>query len=378
MLRITTEETEKEVGIIEEGIADFVSLVPHGANRQPFRILKQEGGDKGNMVRKIQSILMPTTMKLTDLQKDEKLGFLTEAKGDSIKKFDHYTRYEQADIKKFEKDSIQLVKLDKSAFAIVGTLVPGVEDKDIMSLSQEFEKAAAITDTVFDAPVEAGRQFTISFGDIFHKELDSFISIVINSMRQSSGDVKKRKQTVLNAFDAFRTFMVMGLETVDTAKFDETILDKMQPMVLSQKKEVNINKNLEETEMTKEEIQAMIDNNNKTLKDGIVKDVSTSLGDVVAKAIADSDKKKEVDAKTIADVKAKSDKEAILLKTVDTLTKTVEKMGNQLGIESGSEEDPKADAEAKKKADEEADEANKGKDGKKDENVFGGLMFKQT
>lgn len=377
-LRITTEEAEKEVGLIQEGVADFVSLVPHGANRQPFRMVKQEGGDKGNMIRKIQSILMPTTMKLTDLQKDEKLGFLTEAKGDSMKKFDHYTRYEQADIKKFDKDSIQLVKLDKSAFAIVGTLVPGVEDKDIMSLSQEFEKAAAITDTVFDAPVEAGRQFTISFGDIFHKELDSFISIVINSMRQSSGDVKKRKQTVLNAFEAFKSFMVMGLDTVDTAKFDEAILDKIQGMAPS-KKAVNINKNLEELEMNKEEIQAMIDNSNKTLKDDIVTNVSASLGEVIAKAITDSDKKKETDAKSVADAKKKSDDDATLVKTVGELKKTVEKMGNQLGItEPGANDDPNADAEAKKKADEEA-EANKskGKDGK-DDNVYTGLMFKQT
>lgn len=374
-LRMVTEEAEKEVGLIEEGKAEFVSVVRHGANRQPFRIIKGEGGVKNNMIKKIQSILVPTGMELMELQKDEKLGFLTEASGEAAKKFEHYTRYDQADIKKFDKDSIQLVKLSEKAYAIVGALVPGVEDKNIMSLSSEFEKAATITDTVFDAPIEAGRQFTISFGDIFHKELDAFVSVVINSMRQSAGELKKRKQMILNAFEAFKSFMVMGLDTVDTAKFDETILDNIQSVVTS--KEVkNINQNLEDQEMTKEEIQAMIDSSNNTLKDSIVTDVTKSLGTVVSKAITDNDKAKADKLKNDTDAKKKADDYSDLIKTVKTQGELLTKIGSQLNTDPS---DNDVDDTDKNKSDDNTDDDTQKKNpDKKQSDVFTGLMFKQA
>lgn len=372
------EEVEKQVGILNKDThVDYLSLVRHGANQQPFRIVKGEGGEKNRMKDyKIYSILVPNGMNMSDLiAKEEKLAFLTEANTTVQKKFDEYTRYEQTELKKFEKDSMRLVKLSDSSFAVVGSLKQGVDDKDILSLS----KNVVIADSnLLHAPLEAGRQFVVSFGDLFFDEMDSFESILISAMRQSGTDAKKRKQTVLNAFEAFKNFMVMGLDALGSEKLDEEFLNKMQEAFKKNKealkKPSSKSTNVEDTDMTPEDITKIMDGKLQKFGEGLTSELQKSVKETVIETIAAIEKKKAEDSKTL-DAKTKSEKASKAL--VDTVTKLVEKVDKIGGdpdtksgageADDGEENDTKAKADAdKKKVDTEKNEKL---------NVFKGAIF---
>jgi len=375
---IETEDVEKQVGILNKDThIDYLSLVRHGANRQPFRIVKKEGGEIDNMDYKIHSILVPNGMNMSDLAKEEKLAFLTEAKTSVQKKFDEYTKYEQADLKKFEKDSMRLVKLSDSSYAVVGSLMDGVDDKDTLSLS----KAVVIADAnVLHAPLEAGRQFVVSFGDLFFDELDSFESILINAMRQSGLSAKKRKQTVLNAFEAFRGFMVMGLDAVGSEKMDEDFLNKMQEAFKNkERKPSSKSTNIEDIDMTQEEINKAMDDKLKGFRTGLSDEIKKTVADTVLNTMAAIDKQKSEDTK-VSDEKKKSDEaNKKLVDTVEKLVEKVEKLGGDPDTDHLATDDGEEDATQKKiKADAEKNKKNKSDDEVVNDGIFAGSIFRNN
>ena len=378
-----TTRVKKKVGMLENVDVEFVSLVEHGANQQPFRVVKQEGGERFKMKdNKVQAILVPNDMTMEDLAKDEKFAFLTEAITSKAVKFETYTKYVQADVEKFEKDSIRLVKLKGASLAIVGSLVPGVEDRSLLSLGDEVEKAAIIPiNSVFDIPVE-GKQLILSFGDLFHRELDSFISIIMNALRQSSGDSKKRKQIVLSAFEAFKNFMVAGLDAIGTEKMDSTVLDKIQESFKMLGKEDSHKPNLEEIDMIeKKEIQEMIDASNGKLKT----DLTASVAEIVAKTILDIETKKADKVKSDDANKAKETEMQTLVKSVKELTEKVAKIGDQPNTDSAANDADDKEAldkekKDKEKADKEKNDSLTPEQKKKyaDDHIYDGLLLKAS
>lgn len=358
--KVIRHEVERDITFLQDANVDFISLVRHGANKQAFRIVKQEGGVSENMRKVIQSILLLNDMDIEKLSSVDGLGYLTEAKTDEMTKFDKYNKYVQTDEKKFEKDSLSLVKLGESGYAIVGKLKEDADDKNVLVLGMSKEDSNK-TKNVLDVAVPSSSvTMTQTFGDLLHKELSLFLDIVFGVLRQSSVDPKKRKAMVMGAFESFRNFVSMGLDTIGKAKVD---MDKIKVDKLT------INKG---EKMNKEEIL-------KLIKDGILEILPESVKDTVAKSVStaiaplkEALEKLTKDATAKPEGKDKKDKDS----TADQITKMSEvingmkekldKMGGELETQPSRSE-----------KDDGSNETEKTPPAEKESGVFSGLLIKQ-
>jgi len=212
-MKAVSEVKEANVTLLTDADIRFVSLVKHGANRSPFRVIKEDkGGDKMTMV--IQSILVPTDSSLEELSKKENCEWAIEAKSDQKEEFDTYNKFVQIPEEKFEKGSLQLSKLNADGtFAMVGVLKDG-ESKEALTIP---EKKMDIPISPMDSAVaeSEGPAFVLTFRDMFDRELSSFLDVVRGTMSQSKVDAKKRKASVMSALNAFGNFLSIGIDAID-------------------------------------------------------------------------------------------------------------------------------------------------------------------
>jgi len=226
-VKVITEEKEADVTFLSDAELNFVSLVRHGANRSPFRVIKKEKGGAKQMV--VQSILIPKDVSLEELSKVEGCEWVVEAKEDKKEEFDTYDKYIQIDEKKFDRSTLQLKKLDsKGTFAMVGSLVDNGTKGDVLTVPNQ---KADIPIAPMDAPVAEmeGPAFVLTFRDMFDRELSSFLDVVRGSMSQSNVDPKKRKSAVMNALGAFGNFLSVGIDLIGTSSSKKT--DKVENVI---------------------------------------------------------------------------------------------------------------------------------------------------
>ena len=215
-MKIVSEVKEADVTFLTDADVHFVSLVRHGANRSPFKVIKEEkeGGD-GKMTMVIQSILVPKNSSLEDLAKKKDCAWAVEAKTDSKETFDTYDKYVQIEEDGFVQNSLQLTKLDgNGTFAMVGSLKDG-KSKEVLTIpEQKMDIPISPMDT---AIAEAdGPAFVLTFRDMFDKELSGFLDVVRGTMNQSKVDTKKRKASVMSALTAFGNFLSIGIDAIDS------------------------------------------------------------------------------------------------------------------------------------------------------------------
>jgi len=214
-VKVITETKETDVTFLENVEVDFVSLVRHGANQAPFRVIKEDkGGGKMSMV--VQSILLPKTATLTGLAAEKGLEWLTEAKETEKEEFDEYDKYVQVEAEKFD-GGLQLTKIHSAgAFALVGKLKNVDEEKSALTLGSASEKEIDLAVSPMETAVatQTGPSYVITFRDMFEKELSSFLDVVRGAMSQSSADAKKRKTAVLGALESFKNFLAVGLDAI--------------------------------------------------------------------------------------------------------------------------------------------------------------------
>ena len=215
-MKIVSEVKEADVTFLTDADVHFVSLVRHGANRSPFKVIKEEkeGGD-GKMTMVIQSILVPKNSSLEDLAKKKDCAWAVEAKTDSKETFDTYDKYVQIEEDGFVQNSLQLTKLDgNGTFAMVGSLKDG-KSKEVLTIpEQKMDIPISPMDT---AIAEAdGPAFVLTFRDMFDRELSGFLDVVRGTMTQSKVDTKKRKASVMSALTAFGNFLSIGIDAIDS------------------------------------------------------------------------------------------------------------------------------------------------------------------
>ena len=223
-VKILTEESEKEVTFLQDAKVKFVSLVRHGANRMPFRIIKseQKGGDVTKMTMVIQSILLPKGVKLGDLSTEKDLGWVNDADG-KTEDFEDYSRTTLVDVDKFDKDGLKMVKVhDRGVWVIAGDLADGAEVEDPVTLgSEDAEKAGLMPTAPMDAMLGgdevSAAAVAQSFRELFDRELTSMLDVVYGSLKQAAAKPKARKTAILNAVDAFRSFLSVGLDAIQDA-----------------------------------------------------------------------------------------------------------------------------------------------------------------
>jgi hypothetical protein len=280
-VKITSEEAEKEIVFLVEPEAHFVSLVRHGANQQPFRVVKEDAekggagsghhehdgrkgggsapyvgssrysrdggalGDKNRwkggemlMGMVVQSFLVPKDMKLAEIATGN-LSWLSEAKDGDAVDFNDYMRLNQLEVGKFDAASLSMVKLhDRGVWAIVGKLLKEETGKAALSIgAEEAKKLLSVPQNPMNMQIASEERpaYVVSFGDMFGSELENFLSVVKGVLSQSGADTKTRKVTVMNALDAFKSFLSMSLDALNTAtakmETPGTIMEQLQSAV---------------------------------------------------------------------------------------------------------------------------------------------------
>lgn len=218
--KIIVEEVQKDVTLMTEPQAEFVSLVRHGANRMPFRVVKTaEKGGETSVTFAVQSILLPNGKQLNSLAAQEGKQWLADVRVDKAQKYEGYQKLVQTEMVKFDPASLQMVALGDGALAIVGKL--SQETPNAIVLDVEAAKSLAMAP--LDAPMES-EAITLAptFRDLMDREISSMLDIVYGALKQAAADPKQRKSTIIGAIDNFKTFFTTGLDSIGTAKVEFT------------------------------------------------------------------------------------------------------------------------------------------------------------
>jgi hypothetical protein len=400
-VKLITEESEKDVTLLKDADVQYVSLVRHGANRMPFRVVKHEkGGEKANMRYAIQSIILPKGGELSKMAQAPGLEYLSEAHEQHRKDFDDYFRLDQIDPKVFDSESLKLLKAG-DGWLLVGALQKDEKAEGALTLAEDqVEKLASLpvapmNAIIGDPDMAAQMAMAASFRELFETELYAMLDIVHGSLKQAASEPKKRKAQIMSAIEAFKNFLSMGLDAIGgtAAKIEKY---ERQP------KSTNKQEGDSDMDFKSEEfIKAVGDIVGPIMTTALstLKDELKPAADKDADTKTDAEKKAEADAKVEAEKKAEADAKAkadgvdpnitALTATVKTLTEKVETLGSQLDTDPAgeSQEDIDAkktkaekDAEAKAKAEAETMPVNvngKWDDKKIDTSVFSGMLTKK-
>jgi hypothetical protein len=217
---IETEETRKEIDALKNVDVSWISVVQHGANREPWKIMKTEEGMNEDNV--IQSVLVPKGADLEASAQKDNLGWLTEVQKSEAVKYESYTEFVQAPKTSFENLSFKIVSKEDGIVAVVGNLKPDKKKAagNLLTLPENPMYMPVSTELI---PVNQ------TAGDVFYKEAYGMMDTVEGIMRQAAYTPADRKAAVLKSGGAFLTFLEMwtdALADMDTTKtkFDVSIL----------------------------------------------------------------------------------------------------------------------------------------------------------
>jgi uncharacterized protein YoxC len=257
MPKVISTIIEDQVTFLTDVNVEYVSLVRHGANRTPFRILKNDKGGS-TMEKVVTAVLIPKS-----LSEEAAAGHLNGYRSDEVKEYDTYKSFIQVDQETIDPDTAEVVFIDKKAgvLGVVASLVTEKEEGGDTLKAKEVEGKEATEDLngeeVADAKSEADpvviEKDALDYAtmDELYMELYAMADIVGGSLRQSQIDPNSRKTTVLSAIDNFRTFASMVL---DNAKSDDAVKAENHPSLShhlppAQKSETNdLNKDNEDAE----------------------------------------------------------------------------------------------------------------------------------
>lgn len=181
MAKVKSLIMEGEVTLMKDLDIEFVSLVDHAANQQPFKIIKgQVKGDK-NMNKVIHSILVPKNIGEEKLSELKETYSVDEKAEDSLEEFDVYKQVKDEDVD-LETKALAAVDKESNIYCIVA-------DKQEESKVEPTEKEVdyATMDSLGDAAM-------------------AMLDVVFGTLRQPEGTPAQRRNTVLSAVDNFRKY----------------------------------------------------------------------------------------------------------------------------------------------------------------------------
>lgn len=383
VVEIVTDKVEKEITFLSNVNVKFVSLVKHGANRVPFKVIKSEnkGGVDSSMV--IQSILVPKNQNFDSLSTEKGLEWLADAKKDNSKKYDTYSKYEQMPIEEFKKETIGMVQLTSNGvWAIVGKTEKEANKNALTLGKREIEKYMEIPVSPGDVVVAEVRHEPrpVTFNEMFERELYSFLDIVKGAISQTKSNPAKRRKTVVDSLEAFRSFLIMGLDAIE----GNTIKEKGNNTLNGLENKISqISKALKALKVPgKEEESMSLFKDEKEFNDAVL-NILKKEKEEEAK-IAEEAKKKEDAEKEEAKKKEEAEKEANknasdkdnselsaavkkieeISNKVDSIVEKQEKIENQLVTDPASGQNSTDAVTTKNKED-------------KDKSVFSGLLKKK-
>jgi 2-hydroxychromene-2-carboxylate isomerase len=180
MAKVKSIIKEGEVVFMTDPDIEFVSLVGHAANQQPFKIIKGQVKGDNNMRKVIHSVLIPKDIseeKMQELSETYKL----EEKGEGLDGFDVYGQVNDEEIE-LETKSVAVIDKEAGVYGIVADLKEESEEEPI-----EKEVDYATMDNLADAAF-------------------AMMDIIFGTLRQPESTDKQRKTMVLNAVENFRKY----------------------------------------------------------------------------------------------------------------------------------------------------------------------------
>ena len=139
-----------EINYLEDLDVKWVSLVDHGANRIPFKIVKSEE----RMGDVIQSIILSKNLSLDEVK--QSVPWLNGVEITKEENYQDYNKFIHRPMDKFDSDTMRLIKVDESVLALVGemanpdekaTIYKSVMDKPIgfNSRSRRFRETTILS-----------------------------------------------------------------------------------------------------------------------------------------------------------------------------------------------------------------------------------------
>jgi hypothetical protein len=207
-----TTTIEDEVVFMVDPQVEFVSLVKYGANRAPFKVLKQEKPTKeeSNMNKVVQSVLVRNDLSDEDITKA-----LEGIDRRDEKHFSTFTAYPQVSVHKCKEDSLIVQKHEEvdGIFFVLGDLA---EDTGNAGTLQVDVKEAVDYATM----------------DNLYSELYAMADVVGGAMRQENAEPEFRKTTILTTIDNFRAFAEVVLENLSEKMLTKAVDPKDHPALV--------------------------------------------------------------------------------------------------------------------------------------------------
>lgn len=281
MAKVKSIITEGDVTFMKDVEVEFVSLVSHAANRQPFKVIKGEvKGDNEMAKQAIYSVLVSKDVT------EEKLQEITGAHGISTEQkvadeLEGYDVYKQVADEEVDLETRKMAKLEDGAYAIVADLKEDSEKDGINKEEMDWQTMDKVADALF-----------------------SMVDIVLGTIRQPEADGASRKAMIQSAITNFNTYANSVLDTVKAEDVLEELEIKSEAIKEYFEKTdegdepVDVNALIE---AAKEELKADFEAKIKEVSDGFEKtkeDLNTSLNQHL-----DEYQKKEDADKAVAEVK---------------------------------------------------------------------------
>ena len=193
---IESEQVLKDVTFLEDVKVKYVSLVRHGANREPFKIMKREGKMKNDHV--IQAVLLPKGKSLSDFAAQEGLTWLNAVKGDKATEREGYTELVQCAKSKFKSLTEPQALGASGVSLILGVLKDEREKDDLITAPTSMLSSPMVTEAI---------PFNWSAGELLYREVDALLSTVHGAAEQAGYSKEERTTAILTAAKAFYSFM---------------------------------------------------------------------------------------------------------------------------------------------------------------------------
>lgn len=209
----------KTVNLLYDVDVEFVSLVAHGANREPWKVIKSD--ESGGEMEVLQSILLPLDVTLSDLLGKEGLSWLAQAKQDNATQKGDCIELLQHPAEKFESLGAPQALGDSGAAIILGKLKKDAKLKAGETLIPPVSMMSATVATVTNT-------YDVSAGEVFWNQVDAMVDSIRGNLSQVGYTPEERKTVIMNSGKAFLAFLDQWTNALGTAvvKLDREKLEK--------------------------------------------------------------------------------------------------------------------------------------------------------
>lgn len=284
------EQDEDTIVLLTDPQASFVSLVKRGANKTPFKIVKQEKNTmkiiqrivtrKGVTPESISEAVMPDAADALNLKAPQESGA--------------FVQYVQHPEDAFKSDSLEVVDIsgDRSILAICGELAQKSEGFVSKLLARKSnEKGVEVPDTIERVDAEILKS---DLSGLVWTELDALYNGIRGILCQASSEGSSKKQLAQTMCDNFLKSMDVAISVSKSDEFvapsdksGETAEDASEPVAKANDAEATAEEASASTKTEAEEV-AKSQTEDEPGEAAATQEAPAKIEDVVAKAVKEA------------------------------------------------------------------------------------------